>query len=138
MIKKIALCFFFLINQLLFSQCPVGDVYLNNQTAVDDYIANFSDCEIINGNLYIGDATDISGITAIKRIEGSLKITYSEIVSVSNFSNLEFVGGDFADRQIILSTHEQMLSTYIRYKFKKFNIDSLRIDLSKTSNIADA
>lgn len=51
---------------------------------------------------------------------------------------IEVLRNDFADRQILLSTHEQMLSTYIRYKFKKFNIDSLRIDLSQTNNIADA
>ena len=47
---------------------------------------------------------------------------------------VELLRNDFADRQIILSTHEQMLSTYIRYKFKKFNVDSLRIDLSKINN----
>jgi len=51
---------------------------------------------------------------------------------------VELLRNDFADRQIILSTHEQMLSTYIRYKFKKFNVDSLRIDLSKINDIADA
>ena len=50
---------------------------------------------------------------------------------------VELLRNDFADRQIILSTHEQMLSTYIRYKFKKFNIDSMRIDLSKVNNVAD-
>jgi exonuclease SbcC len=51
---------------------------------------------------------------------------------------VELLRNDFSDRQIILSTHEQMLSNYIRYKFKKFNIDSLRIDLSKIKNSTDA
>lgn len=51
---------------------------------------------------------------------------------------IELLRNDFSDRQIILSTHEQMLSNYIRYKFKKFNIDSLGIDLSKIKNSADA
>lgn len=46
---------------------------------------------------------------------------------------IELLRNDFSDRQIILSTHEQMLSNYIRYKFKKFNVDSLRIDLSNNN-----
>jgi gliding motility-associated-like protein len=86
---------FYLITHLLYSQCPVGDVYLNTQKDVEDYIANFGTCEVINGTLQITDATNISGITAIKRIEGSLIINYSKIKSVSNFGNLEFVGEDF-------------------------------------------
>lgn len=51
---------------------------------------------------------------------------------------IELLRNDFSDRQIILSTHEQMLSNYIRYKFKKFNIHSSRIDLSKINNSTDA
>ncbi len=51
---------------------------------------------------------------------------------------VELLRNDFSDRQIILSTHEQMLSNYVRYKFKKFNIDSLSLDLSKINNNSDA
>lgn len=51
---------------------------------------------------------------------------------------VELLRNDFSDRQIILSTHEQMLSNYVRYKFKKFNIDSLSRDLSKINNNSDA
>lgn len=98
----------FLFSQLSYGQCPVGSVNLYNQSAVEDYIANYGTCEEINGDLYIGnDVTDISGIIAIKRINGSLKIEYSKINSVSNFSNLEFVGGDFIiDQSHIIETIE--------------------------------
>jgi gliding motility-associated-like protein len=93
--KILFLFFFFLLSHILYSQCPVGDVYLNSQSDVENFISSYGTCEVINGTIYIGDATDISGITSIKRIEGSLLITYSEIISVSNFGNLEFIGGDF-------------------------------------------
>lgn len=43
---------------------------------------------------------------------------------------IEVLRNDFNDRQIIFSTHESTMSTYLRYKFKKFDIDSTRIDLS--------
>ncbi|WP_440881020.1 hypothetical protein [Tenacibaculum sp. C7A-26P2] len=107
MIKKLTLCFFVLINHILFSQCPTGDVYLNSQSDVESFISNYGTCEVITGTVYIGDAIDISEVTAIKRIEGSLIISYSEITSVSNFSNLEFVGGDFIiDQSHLIGTIE--------------------------------
>lgn len=43
---------------------------------------------------------------------------------------VEVLRNDFSDRQIVFSTHEHSMSTYLRYKFKKFDIDSTRIDLS--------
>lgn len=112
---KILVLFLFLFNHLLYAQCPVGTFNLNNQSAVEDYIANYGTCEIINGDLIIGDATDISGLTAIKRIEGSLRIEYSKITSVSNFSNLEFVGGDFLiDQSHLIETIQRMWYGYLK------------------------
>jgi len=105
--KILFLFFFFLLSHILYSQCPVGDVYLNSQSDVENFISSYGTCEVINGTIYIGDATDISGITAIKQIEGSLRIAYSEITSVSNFSNLEFVGGNFIiDQSHLIETIE--------------------------------
>ena len=43
---------------------------------------------------------------------------------------VEVLRNDFSDRQIVFSTHEHTMSTYIRYKFKKFGIESTRLDLS--------
>lgn len=43
---------------------------------------------------------------------------------------VEVLRNDFGDRQIVFSTHEHTMSTYIRYKFKKFGIESTRHDLS--------
>ncbi|MBI6119148.1 AAA family ATPase [Salegentibacter maritimus] len=44
---------------------------------------------------------------------------------------VEVLRNDFKDTQIFLSTHEQNLSTYVRYKFKKFNISTLRYSLNE-------
>jgi len=44
---------------------------------------------------------------------------------------IDVLRNDFHDRQIFVSTHEQMMSTFVRYKFKMFNINSGRVDLSK-------
>ena len=43
---------------------------------------------------------------------------------------VEVLRNDFSDRQIFITTHEITMSTYIRYKFKKFNISSKRFDVS--------
>ncbi|PRX48094.1 T9SS type B sorting domain-containing protein [Salegentibacter salegens] len=81
---------------ITFGQCPVGNVVLNTQNDVEEFIQNYNTCEIINGDLLIGDeVSDISGITGIKRVEGSLKVKYADVPGVSNFASLNYVGGDF-------------------------------------------
>ncbi len=87
--------FFFLLTSFVYAQCPPDDVYLNSQTDVENYIANYGSCEVINGDLYLGGATDVSGITSIKRIEGSINTKASTVLSLTSFKNLEYVGGDF-------------------------------------------
>jgi len=101
------LLFFLLFSSFLFGQCPSGNVDLYTQADVEDFLTNYPTCEIINGNLFIGDATNISEITAIKRVDGSLTIDSNNITSVSNFNNLEFVGGDFIiEKSQLLETIE--------------------------------
>ncbi|WP_106794203.1 T9SS type B sorting domain-containing protein [Aquimarina sp. Aq78] len=87
----------YLLCNLIYSQCPpAGDIYLNNQADIDAFVQNYSTCEVINGNVWIGgNATDVSGISKIKRIEGSLRFSYADVSDVSNFASLEYVGGNF-------------------------------------------
>jgi len=86
----------FLLPFISFGQCPLGNVQLFNQEDVESFIQDYGTCEVIDGNFQLGsEVTDISDITAIKRITGSLVIKYSKITNISNFESLEFVGGDF-------------------------------------------
>lgn len=48
-------------------------------------------------------------------------------LNVASF--IDVLRNDFADRQILISTHEDMMSAFMRYKFEKFGIDSKRINL---------
>lgn len=50
---------------------------------------------------------------------------------------VEVLRNDFNDAQIFLSTHEQAMSTYVRYKFKKFNLDSQRINLRDDDSLQE-
>ncbi|MBU2907481.1 AAA family ATPase [Arenibacter algicola] len=43
---------------------------------------------------------------------------------------IDVLRNDFKDRQVFVSTHEEMMSSFIRYKYKMFNISSQRVDLS--------
>ena len=66
-------CFFhskYLFNIFAIAQCANGTVYLNIQTGIQNYLANFRTCEIINGDLIIADANGVSELTEIIRIEG--------------------------------------------------------------------
>lgn len=42
---------------------------------------------------------------------------------------VELLRNDFSDRQIFISTHEDKMSTYMRYKFEKFGLRSKRLSL---------
>ncbi|MED2013676.1 AAA family ATPase [Bacillus wiedmannii] len=44
-------------------------------------------------------------------------------------SFVELLRNEFKDKQIFLSTHEDDVSRYIRYKFKKYNIETLRLNV---------
>lgn len=49
-----------------------------------------------------------------------------------NFAGfVELLRNDFGDRQIIISTHEDMMSAYMRYKFKKYSLNTLRINFKE-------
>ncbi len=85
----------FSFTNFIFSQCPTGNVILSTQTDVNNFINDYSTCEIIDGDLEIGNVTDISGISSIKRIEGTLRINYSNLTTLSNFYNLEYIGNHF-------------------------------------------
>ena len=44
-------------------------------------------------------------------------------------SLVELLRNDFSHKQIILSTHEEEISKYIRYKFSKYNLNTKRINV---------
>lgn len=93
--KKYLYIFLFSFYNILLSQCPTGDVILYYQEDVEDFVANYPTCNIINGDLIIGDeVTDLSTLTTIIRVEGTLEIEHSQITDISNFNDLTYIGGD--------------------------------------------
>ncbi|MGE1163662.1 AAA family ATPase [Peribacillus simplex] len=46
-------------------------------------------------------------------------------------SFVELLRNEFKDKQILLSTHEEDVSRYIRYKFKKYNLDTMRFNVKE-------
>ncbi len=46
---------------------------------------------------------------------------------------IELLRNEFSDRQIFISTHESMMSTYMRYKFEKYNLSTKRINVKELS-----
>ena len=92
MYRLVTLVFMLLICKPVFSQCPIDDVYLLSQEDVINFITDYPNCETILGDLVIADsASDISNLKSIKRIEGSLIIIGSQITSVANFQDLDYI-----------------------------------------------
>jgi DNA repair exonuclease SbcCD ATPase subunit len=44
-------------------------------------------------------------------------------------SFIDVLRNDFKDRQILISTHEDMMSAFMRYKFKKYGVKSKRVQI---------
>ena len=50
-------------------------------------------------------------------------------LNIAGFVNL--LRNEFSDRQIFMSTHEEMMSAYMRYKFNKFGLRTERINFKE-------
>ena len=50
-------------------------------------------------------------------------------LNIAGYVNL--LRNEFADRQIFISTHESMMSAYMRYKFKKFGLHTQRVNFKE-------
>lgn len=95
----------FLLSCSLYThaQCPYGNVELNSQAAVNDYIANYPNCTEISGNLKIGvnnsgaysNVNDLTGLSSISRIMGHLLIVgNAELADIQGLSQLLHVDGN--------------------------------------------
>ena len=76
--------------------CSDGDVYINSQEDLDDYVANYPLCTIINGSLFIeeSDISDLSGLNNIETIIGDLYISGNQqLTTLNGLSSLETIGG---------------------------------------------
>ncbi|WP_196889270.1 T9SS type A sorting domain-containing protein [Aureivirga sp. CE67] len=101
---KLFLLFGF-VSQIFFAQCPTSDVTLFTQEDVNTYISNYGDCNIIEGNLFIGhtqyygtsDITDISGLLNITEVHGSLIIrSNSGLESIEALQGITNITGDLS------------------------------------------
>lgn len=54
-------------------------------------------------------------------------------INVAGF--IDLLRNEFSDRQIILSTHEDEISSFMQYKFKKHNLEAESIDFKRTLHI---
>jgi len=73
--------FIFLQSSLL-AQCPTGEVYLENQQDIADFIADFPNCTELSTLEISDDVTDISGLSnltkILKSLEGLNRVVYIE------------------------------------------------------------
>ncbi len=77
----------------LIAQCPDGDVVLLTQSEVDAFVAQYPNCDSIDGSLIIGDntppytpsdITDISGLSMIELLGKGLYIYYNPFLESLN------------------------------------------------------
>ena len=86
---KITLIACLLSTTLLYGQCPVGDVVINSQLDVDQFVSDYPNCDTINGDLLIsGPVTNLSTLDYLQSIEGEFIIQNTQLTIISNFDSL--------------------------------------------------
>ena len=91
-----------LYSNLLFAQCPNGDVELMNQQAIDDFIIDYPNCTEIVGNLRVGnfntptDITNLNGLSNITSVSSLLQIANIQSENLEGLTGLEEVGWLFS------------------------------------------
>lgn len=90
------ICFFY--SQYISAQCPPGDIYLNTQGQVDNFLINYPNCTDFPGSMDIG--TDFSGITNLNGLQnlnsigGDLIIRLADLLtSLTGLNSLNTIGG---------------------------------------------
>lgn len=88
-LKTTLLAFLLLSINLIYGQCPSGDVILNSQTEVDNFISVYPNCDTISGDLIItGSVNNLSTLDYLVSIEGDFIITGTQLTTISNFDSL--------------------------------------------------
>lgn len=99
---------------LSFAQCPVGSVSLSSQADIDDFVATYPNCTQIDGNLTIGtypilfdadEALDLSGLSTITSLSGTLKIYNTsgpEVDGIAQLGSLDGLQNISAARSLIV------------------------------------
>lgn len=77
------------------AECPVN-VTLTTQAEVDAFVATYSHCSTITGNMTVSGAgiTNLSGLTFLQHIGGNLDIEYNNTLqNLTGLSGLQTIGG---------------------------------------------
>lgn len=91
-----------LVSQLIFSQCPPGDVTIISQAEWDDFLVQYPNCTQINGNLTLSYAipgppipSNFGNLGSLTSISGdlTLNIPYFININPTGLQNLTSVGG---------------------------------------------
>lgn len=73
---------------------PYGDYYFTKQSQLDNFLADYGVCDTIFGNIYVRgeDITDLSGLTNVKTIVGTLSVSGNpRLKSLDGLENLSTV-----------------------------------------------
>ncbi len=92
----------FIVNITIAQDCPPGDLTINTQAEMDDFLISYPNCSEIEGNVYITDTvgfdsniTNLLGLENITSIGGEFRIQNNDnLTSLSGLENLISIDDD--------------------------------------------
>lgn len=111
----------------------IESVKVDNSTGIADYNKYDAVFSMSSGQLA---SLIISFTLALnKRYSKSKLLLIDDPVQTLDELNIagfvDLLRNEFSDRQIFISTHEQMMSAYMRYKFEKFGLPTMQINFKE-------
>lgn len=97
--ESVFLCFFtiiFCVN-IAWAQCPTGNLHLNTQQDISDFVAQYPNCTDITANVYIRTSgiNDLGLLTQINSVGGWLMIERTHLTDMKGLDNLTWVDALF-------------------------------------------
>ncbi|WP_196886248.1 T9SS type A sorting domain-containing protein [Aureivirga sp. CE67] len=112
--KKLLIALISIFSFNSFAQCPDGDVTLNSQEDIDQFIIDYPNCTEISGDLNIisFDAENLSGLENITSVANSLNI--QNLFNIENFNDLNIqTVGELVIKNISLTNLEGLNITTV-------------------------
>lgn len=126
-----------LICNIINAQCPSGDVQLNSQADVDDFVLNYPNCTTINGFLIIdgGSINDISGLSNLSSISSFLNINNTALTTLNGLSSISSIGTSLSIFRNNVLTDISVLSNLTTLSQLSINDNDALINLIGLDNL---
>lgn len=116
----------FLLCCSVFGQCPTGNLWVDQQSVIDDFLAQHPNCNKIDGSLiitdYFGVPLNLQGLEVIEEVTGDMLVSPFTLPNLDCIENIRHIGGDLVFSTVTDFVEVEDLSAFENLKTIEGNI----------------